>query len=87
MTGERLAELGRLCEAAPQPPWYAKENDLIGGWCVMPMDLTPAESPVPSVADFTDRAAAEFIAACRVGVEELVAEVRRLRAELARRGV
>jgi hypothetical protein len=24
--------------------WYAKINDLIGGWCVMTMDATPAEA-------------------------------------------
>ena len=27
-------------------------NDLIGGWCIMPVPLTPAVANVPEVADF-----------------------------------
>jgi len=25
-------------------PWHAKSNDLIGGWCIMTIDATPAEA-------------------------------------------
>jgi hypothetical protein len=42
--------------------WYAKPNDLIGGWCVMPVNAAPGESNVPEVADFTFREHAEHIA-------------------------
>lgn len=43
-------------------PWYAKPNDLIGGWCVMDIDQTPAQAQRPGVADFTSQALAEHIA-------------------------
>lgn len=42
--------------------WYAKPNDLIGGWCVMDTDQTPAEAQRPEIADFTTREHAEHIA-------------------------
>jgi hypothetical protein len=42
--------------------WYAKPNDLIGGWCVMPVDATPAECNIPEVADFTTEKLARHIA-------------------------
>lgn len=44
--------------------WYVKPNDLIGGWCIMPMDCTPGEAPrgVYEVADFCDKETAEHIA-------------------------
>ena len=29
-----LAELRAIQQAATPGPWYAKANDLIGGWCV-----------------------------------------------------
>lgn len=40
--------------------WFVKENDLIGGWCVMPLDEPPSEGVAP-VADFTTREAATHI--------------------------
>lgn len=40
--------------------WYVRENDLIGGWCVMPVDLPPS-SGVYEVADFVSRSVAEHI--------------------------
>ncbi len=42
--------------------WFARVNDLIGGWCVMPVDEPPSLG-VPEVADFTTRELAEHIAA------------------------
>jgi len=42
-------------------PWFARENDLIGGWCVMPVDEPPSLG-VPEVADFTTQELAEHIA-------------------------
>jgi hypothetical protein len=42
--------------------WYARENDLIGGWCVMPLDEPPSYG-VGEVADFTTRELAEHVAA------------------------
>lgn len=42
--------------------WYAQPNDLIGGWCVMPVDATPGVSNMPEVADFTTEQAARHIA-------------------------
>ncbi len=41
--------------------WYAMPNDLIGGYCVMPVDEYPSQG-VPEVADFTSRELAEHIA-------------------------
>lgn len=43
--------------------WYAKENDLIGGWCVMDVDQTPGEAQRPEIADFCSKENAERIAA------------------------
>jgi len=57
--------------------WYVKENDLIGGWCVMPVDFTPADAPrdVCSVADFTTETDAQFIAVIHGAIPELVKTV------------
>lgn len=41
--------------------WYARENDLIGGWCVVPLDLPPS-SGIWEIADFIDERAARHIA-------------------------
>lgn len=41
--------------------WFAKPNDLIGGWCVMPVDAPPF-SGVPEVADFASQEIAEHVA-------------------------
>lgn len=42
-------------------PWFAKPNDTIGGWCVMPVDEPPSYG-VPEVADFITQELAEHIA-------------------------
>jgi hypothetical protein len=44
-----------------QVSWHAMENDLIGGWCVMPLPLPPS-SGVPTIADFTAEQHARYIA-------------------------
>lgn len=42
--------------------WYAQPNDLIGGWCVMPVDLPPS-SGCWQVADFIGgQEMAEYVA-------------------------
>lgn len=41
--------------------WFAHPNDLIGGWCVVPLDLPPSAG-VFTIADFTDERAARHIA-------------------------
>lgn len=43
-------------------PWFAKPNDEIGGWCVMPTDKTPLEGGGLEVANFTTEEAARHIA-------------------------
>jgi hypothetical protein len=90
-SGEMMPDAGVLppdldriearAEAATPGPWFAKENDLIGGWCVMPVDDVPSNG-VHEVADFAHREAAEFIAAARSDVPALVARVRALEAEV-----
>lgn len=47
--------------AALAARWYAHPNDLIGGWCVMPVDQPPS-CGVGEVADFTRQEIAEHIA-------------------------
>ncbi|GAA0493685.1 hypothetical protein Ade02nite_21290 [Paractinoplanes deccanensis] len=42
--------------------WYARPNDLIGGWSVMPVDQPPS-SGYPEVGCFLSRPVAEHIAA------------------------
>lgn len=41
--------------------WYPRENDLIGGWCVMPLDEGPSGG-IPEVADFMSERVAKYIA-------------------------
>lgn len=41
--------------------WYAKPNDVIGGWCVMPVDEPPS-CGMFEVVDFISQEAAEHIA-------------------------
>jgi hypothetical protein len=79
--GLPLDQIEARAEAVTPGPWFAKENDLIGGWCVMPVDDVPSNG-VHEVADFAHREAAEFIAAARSDVPALVARVRALEAEV-----
>jgi hypothetical protein len=41
--------------------WYARPNDLIGGWCVMPSGEPPS-SGGPEVADFCTEGIARHVA-------------------------
>src|SRR5687768_15286619 len=92
MTGERLAELERLCEAATPGPWYAPEQ--LGGHVWGDRALGQQSNEIlyhHKVADCTYHADggfeqrgqnAAFIAAARTALPELIAEVRRLWAEV-----
>jgi hypothetical protein len=37
-------------------------NDLIGGWCIMPVPVTPGTVYVPEVADFLSERNARYMA-------------------------
>jgi hypothetical protein len=41
-------------------PWYAVENDLIGGWCIMPIDAPPS-SGIPDIGDFLTQEIAQHV--------------------------
>src|SRR5690606_1223595 len=67
--------------------WYAKPNDMIGGWCVMPVDKTPSEVvelDIHSVADFMTERDAEFIAALHTAFPEMLRYIRDLEDRLER---
>lgn len=51
-----------LEEYLEQVPWYAMPNDLIGGWCIMPVPLTPGAVCIPEIADFLSERGARHIA-------------------------
>jgi hypothetical protein len=36
-------------------------NDLIGGWCIMPVPLTPGIVQVPEIADFLSERNARYM--------------------------
>jgi hypothetical protein len=59
---ELRARAQRVLEGSMQSRWYARPNDLIGGWCVMPVDEPPSGG-MPEVADFIRQEAAGHIAA------------------------
>ncbi len=50
-----------LCKHLEQIPWYAVPNDLIGGWCIMPIPLSPGTVCVPEVADFLSERNARYM--------------------------
>ena len=83
MTDSELNNIRALLAAATAGPWFARQNDLIGGWCVCTTDAQPSQG-AGEVADFVREEDARFIAACSPTViAALLAEVDRLRAELA----
>jgi len=51
----------RVLEESMTSRWYARPDDLIGGWCVMPVDEPPSAG-MPEVASFIMQEAAEHIA-------------------------
>lgn len=50
-----------LCKYLEQIPWYVMPNDLIGGWCIMPLPLTPGVAAIPEVADFLSQRNAQYM--------------------------
>lgn len=50
-----------LVEAMLGLRWYAMPNDLIGGWCVMPVPKPPSEG-YPEVGSFMAQRIAEHVA-------------------------
>lgn len=87
MTDERLDEIQERADAATPGPWRMSEYDPAevwadrdpAGWDAFFIATTDRNMGDPNIAD------AEFIAHSREDVGELLAEVRRLRAELAAR--
>jgi hypothetical protein len=77
MTDERLAELDALCASLPAGDHDCGYPDA-DGWS----DISRGDDVVGRMLVELD---AEFYCIARTAVPELVAEVRRLRAELARR--
>lgn len=51
-----------LTDALLATAWYARPDDLIGGWCITAVDQPPSAG-YPSLGDFLSRELAEHIAA------------------------
>jgi hypothetical protein len=66
-------EMRERAEAASPGPWYLRENDLIGGMCVMPVDVPPS-SGVAEVSDFGRVDDARYIASWHPAVALAVAD-------------
>jgi hypothetical protein len=94
MTDEQLNRLEHLAAAATPGPWSWRptgdNRDVtgpylgIGGQLIARLCGYPTNLRVCAI-DTASRADGDFIAAARSAVPELIAEVRRLRAELRRR--
>ena len=82
-TPEQRTEWQTLADAATPGPWYSQENDLIGGFCVMPTDSPPSQVRACTIADFTSAKDSRFIAAAREAMPALLAEVAQLQSEVA----
>lgn len=72
ITDNELAELERLCEAATAGPWDTRHGCIVA---VADRELICGINP--------NTESAKFIIAARVALPKLIAEVKRLRAELA----
>lgn len=89
MTDDDLARIEALCEAATPGPWTVdkKEDTEPNGWTHRWHWIREVAYDGPSynynIDGFARREDADFIAESRTAVPALVAEVRRLRAELA----
>ena len=59
---DKVNEAKRAGSAPLGVTWYAHPNDVIGGWCVMPVDSPPSKAKVQEVADTVTEAAARHIA-------------------------
>ncbi|HXE63151.1 MAG TPA: hypothetical protein VN519_06395 [Bryobacteraceae bacterium] len=62
MDSELLEQIERELATVTSGPWFARENDLIGGHCVMSDDVAPSDSPHCDIADFVRKDDAIFIA-------------------------
>lgn len=61
MTISKGVNVDQSGAAAGHETWFAKKDDLIGGWCVMTVDLTPGElSEQPEVVRAQHRCIADF---------------------------
>lgn len=85
MTDEELNAIKARLTSATPGSWFARPNDLIGGWCVRTVDTPPSEGP-GEVADFIEEADANFIASAPADIAALLVEVERLRADAFERG-
>lgn len=85
MSDDLIREGQRHLAAATPAPWFPHVNDLIGGYCVMPVDATPASvtEPTPSIADFMHEADAAFIAWARNNLPALLDALKASGAQLA----
>ncbi len=89
MTAERLAELDALCAAATAGPWTPSVDsdrgyveDEYGRWWLPSFKETPFSAFGMNDGEAQAERDATFLCTARTAVPELVAEVRRLRAEL-----
>jgi len=71
-----LADLDAAEKRATKGPWFAHENDLIGGWCVMGEDKPPSESKA-DVADFTAQDDAILLSTFRNALPRLLVLIRK----------
>lgn len=85
MTDDELNRLQALCDAATPGPWWVSDDGLNDVWngeeefaenLIAPGCVRHGEAPSERI-----RADQDFIAAARTALPELIAEVRRLRAE------
>ena len=59
---ETAPPIAALIAAQLAATWYARANDLIGGWCVMPSDEPPSSDIPAIVADFATETIAQHVA-------------------------
>lgn len=78
---QRLDEIREYSDRVRPGPWYARPNDLIGGWSVNLTGQTVGEG-AEEVASFTTKDAAEFIAHAREDVPWLLGVIARVRKTL-----
>ena len=73
-----IQKLERLIAASTpgDPRWSAQSDDLIGGFCVMPVDATPGDSGRHEIACFTNRADAELMETLHAVAPTLLASFR-----------
>ena len=79
-----VEEITVRAEAASKGPFFAYENDLIGGWSVMSVDKPPSQIDFKAgeseIASFVLEADAKFIARAYQDVSELCRYVKELEA-------